>query len=52
MKLLLIPGSGSGKSDWIPQTKYFADSEAILLPGHPEGKPCTSIDDYVEWLHG
>ena len=52
MKLLLIPGSGSGKSDWIPQTKYFADSEAVLLPGHPEGKPCTSIDDYMEWLHG
>ena len=50
MKLLFIPGSGSGKETWLCQTEYFADSEAIALPGHPEGKPCSSVDEYVEWL--
>ena len=31
MKLLFIPGSGSGKEAWIYQTEYFADSEAIAF---------------------
>lgn len=50
MKLLFLPGSGAGKEVWAYQTEYFANSEAIVLPGHPEGKPCSSIDEYVEWL--
>ena len=50
MKLLFISGSGSGKEAWVYQTEYFADSEAIALPGHPEGAPRSSVDDYVEWL--
>lgn len=52
MKLLFIPGSGGGKEEWVCQTQHFTDSEAIALPGHPEGEPCSSIDDYVEWLRG
>lgn len=52
MKLLFIPGSGAGQEAWTYQTGYFRDAEAIALPGHPEGQPCTSIDDYVEWLRG
>jgi len=51
MNLLFIPGAGCGKQAWICQTQYFRGSEAIALPGHPEGKPCSSIDGYVEWLH-
>ena len=50
MKLLFIPGSGGGKVAWIYQTEYFPDSEAIALPGHPEGEPCSSVDEYVVWL--
>ena len=50
MKLLFIPGSGAGREEWLYQAGYFADSEAIALPGHPEGEPCSSVDDYVEWL--
>lgn len=50
MKLLLIPGSGAGREAWGYQTEYFAGSEGISLPGHPEGEPCTSVDDCVEWL--
>ena len=52
MKLLFIPGSGCGREAWVYQTEYFTDSEAIALPGHLEGEPCTSVDDYVEWLWG
>ncbi len=50
MKLLFIPGSGSGKEAWVYQTEYFADAEAVALPGHPEGEPCSSVDEYVAWL--
>ncbi|MFC1966007.1 alpha/beta fold hydrolase [Chloroflexota bacterium] len=50
MKLLFIPGAGSGKEVWVYQTEYFADAEAVALPGHPECEPCTGVDEYVEWL--
>lgn len=50
MKLLFIPGSGGPKEVWRYQTEYFPDAEGIALPGHPDGEPCTSIDEYVEWL--
>lgn len=51
MKLLFIHGAGNTGLVWHYQTEYFADSEAVSLIGHPQGKPCTSIDDYAEWLH-
>ncbi len=51
MKLIFVHGAGNTGLVWHYQTKYFADSEAINLPGHPEGKLCTSIDQYVEWVH-
>lgn len=50
MKLLFIPGSGGGREEWLFQTEYFPDSEAIAFPGHPEGKPCSSIEQYLDWL--
>jgi pimeloyl-ACP methyl ester carboxylesterase len=51
MKLIFVHGAGNTGLVWHYQTKYFTDSEAINLPGHPEGKPCASIDEYAEWLH-
>jgi pimeloyl-ACP methyl ester carboxylesterase len=51
MKLVFIHGAGNTGLVWHYQAKSFADSDAISLPGHPQGKPCTSIDDYAEWLH-
>jgi len=51
MTLIFIHGAGNTGLVWHYQTKYFADSDAISLPGHPEGKPCTNIDDYAGWLH-
>jgi len=50
MKMIFIHGSGGCKESWYYQTQYFTGSEAIDLPGHPDGEACTSIDDYVEWL--
>jgi len=51
MKLIFIHGAGNTSLLWHYQTKYFTGSEAINLPGHPEGKPCTSIDEYAQWFH-
>ncbi len=51
MKLIFIHGAGNTGFVWHYQTEYFASSEAISLPGHPEGKAGTSIDDYADWLH-
>lgn len=52
MKLIFIHGSGGCKESWQYQTQYFTGSEAIDLPGHPDGEPCSSIGDCAEWLHG
>ncbi len=51
MKLFFIHGAGNTGLVWHYQTEQFKDSEAVNLPGHPEGKLCTSIDQYAEWLH-
>jgi pimeloyl-ACP methyl ester carboxylesterase len=52
MKLIFLHGSGGCKESWNFQVRFFEDADAIDLPGHPGGEPCTSIDDYVEWLRG
>jgi pimeloyl-ACP methyl ester carboxylesterase len=52
LKLLFIPAAGSTRAEWVFQTQHFKDSEVVVLPGHPEGKPLPTIDGYVEWLRG
>jgi len=51
MKLIFIHGAGNAGLVWHYQAKHFPDSEALSLPGHPEGQPCTSIEGYTDWLH-
>ena len=51
MQLIFIHGSGGSGESFYYQTKYFTDSIAIDLPGHPEGSPCSTIDAYTNWLH-
>lgn len=51
MRLIFIHGAGSSGLAWHYQTRHFPASEAINLPGHPEGEPCASIKDYADWLH-
>ena len=50
MKLIFLHGSGGCRESWHHQVRFFAEADAVDLPGHPEGEPCTSIDAYVEWL--
>ena len=50
MKFLFIHGAGCGKEVWEYQTRHFADSEAVALPGHPDGKLCSDAEEYADWL--
>ncbi len=50
MKLIFIHGSGGSKESWHYQTRYFKNSEALDLPGHPFGKRIDSIPGYADWL--
>lgn len=52
MQLIFIHGSGSCMESWKFQTEYFQGSEAINLPGHPDGNLCATIEEYVKWLYG
>lgn len=52
MKLIFIHGSGNTDEIWHYQIAHFPDAEAINLPGHlSPGKPCSSVEDYTDWLH-
>jgi len=50
MKLIFIHGSGGCREFWQHQTAYFKNSEAVNLPGHPDGDLCRSIKAYTKWL--
>ena len=52
MKLIFVHGSGLTGAMFYYQTQHFPHSEAVTLPGHPDGKPCPTLDGYVEWLRG
>lgn len=51
MKLIFIHGSGGCKESWQFQIDHFKNSEAINLPGHPDGELCSTIAEYAAWLH-
>jgi len=48
--MIFLHGSGGCKEVWHYQTQHFPDADVIDLPGHPEGEPRTSVDDYTDWL--
>jgi len=50
LKLLFVPGASCGRKTWMLQTPYFEGSEALALPGHPEGETRSSVDGYTDWL--
>ncbi len=52
MKLVFIHGSGGCKEVWHYQIRHFPQADAVALPGRPHGKPCPSVDSYVDWLRG
>ncbi len=51
MQLVFIHGSGGCRESWKSQTQHFEGSEAINLPGHPDGDLCPTIEEYTQWLH-
>jgi pimeloyl-ACP methyl ester carboxylesterase len=52
VKLVFLHGAGNSSLSFYYQLRHFRNSKAIDLPGHPTGKPCTSIDAYLEWVRG
>lgn len=52
MKLVFIHGAGSSSLSFYYQLQHFRNSKALDLPGHPTGKPCPSIEQYLEWVRG
>ncbi len=53
MKLIFVHGAGNTSKVWHYQIEHFPEAEAVDLPGHlSPGSPCTSVEDYVDWLHG
>ena len=50
MKIIFIHGSGGCKESWRNQTEHFKGSEAVDLPGHPDGELCPTINAYAAWL--
>ena len=49
---VFVHGAGLSSSCWTYQTRFFADSVAVDLPGHGEsdGPAFVSISDYARWL--
>ncbi len=52
MKLVFIHGAGSSSLAFYYQLQHFRNSKALDLPGHPTGRPCPSIEQYLEWVRG
>jgi pimeloyl-ACP methyl ester carboxylesterase len=54
MQLVFVHGSADTSDCFYHQTRYFPGSDAVDLPGHPDGngKPSGSADEYAEWLRG
>ena len=52
MKLVFIHGAGSSSLAFYYQLQHFRNSKALDLPGHPTGRPCATIEHYLEWVRG
>ena len=49
---MFIHGAGGTGAVWQYQSRHFPGSDAVTLPGHPEGETRDSIDGYRAWLRG
>lgn len=52
MKLVFVHGAGSSSLAFYYQLQHFRNSKALDLPGHPTGRPCPTIEQYLEWVRG
>ena len=49
-KLVFVHGAGEISEVWYYQVRKFPFSDAVSLPGHPQGEGCLSIEEYAQWL--
>jgi pimeloyl-ACP methyl ester carboxylesterase len=49
-RLFYVHGSGYTQDSFRDQLAAFPGSDALSLPGHPEGEPLESVGDMAEWL--
>jgi len=49
-RLVFVHGSGGCGAYWCYQTAHFPASDAVDLPGHPEGELLPSVEAYADWL--
>lgn len=52
MHLVCVHGAGGSSLSYYYLTQHFPNCDAVDLPGHPDGKVCTSIEEYTQWLRG
>jgi pimeloyl-ACP methyl ester carboxylesterase len=52
VKLVFVHGAGESSLSFHYQLRHFEGAEGVDLPGHPVGRPCASVDGYVEWVRG
>ncbi len=50
VRVLWLHGSGYTGESFAAQTEAFPDSQALLLPGHPDGEALTSVAELASWL--
>jgi pimeloyl-ACP methyl ester carboxylesterase len=49
-RLFYVHGSGYTEDSFRAQVAAFAGSDALSLPGHPQGEPLSSVGELAEWL--
>ena len=49
-RLFYVHGSGYTQDSFRDQITAFPGSDALSLPGHPEGEPLRSVGDMAQWL--
>ena len=52
MQLVFVHGSGGCRESFQQQISHFENSEAVNLPGHPDGDLLPGIEANAAWLHG
>lgn len=49
-QLVYIHGSGCTQDSFRDQAAFFAGSDPVSLPGHPDGGALESVADYAQWF--
>jgi pimeloyl-ACP methyl ester carboxylesterase len=47
---IFIHGAASNQSVWHLQLHQFKSGVAVELPGHPTGEPCSTVEEYANYV--